>query len=65
MLYEVITLRLKRFLYTNFQIDLMPNCHVVDRYFEAAAPLGIKNDDEGLDYFISDKDEVEMSYNFV
>lgn len=55
-------LRVRRFLYTNFQIDLMPNCHVVDRYFEAAAPLGIKNDGEGLDYFIPEKDEVEVEW---
>lgn len=52
-------LRIKRLLYTNFQINLMPNCHVVDRYFEATSPLGIKNDEEGLDYYISEKDEVE------
>lgn len=55
-------LRIKRFLYTNFQINLMPNCHVVDRYFEAAAPLGIVNDHEGLDYYISDKDEIEIDW---
>ncbi|MCG8310484.1 MAG: glycosyltransferase family 9 protein [Cytophagales bacterium] len=55
-------LRVKRFLYTNFQINLMPNCHVVDRYFEAASPLGIKNDDRGLDYFIPEKDEVESGW---
>jgi ADP-heptose:LPS heptosyltransferase len=39
-------LRIKRLLFTNFQINFMPNCHVVDRYFDAAAPLGIKNDGE-------------------
>ncbi len=55
-------LRVKRFLFTNFQIDFMPNCHVVDRYFEAASPLSIKNDDKGLDYFIPEKDEVEMAW---
>jgi ADP-heptose:LPS heptosyltransferase len=55
-------LRIKRLLFTNFQIDLMPNCHVVDRYFDAAAPLGIKNDDRGLDYFIPYKDEVELDW---
>ncbi len=55
-------LRIKRFLYTNFQINLMPNCHVVDRYFEAASPLGLKNDGEGLDYFIPDKDEIELEW---
>lgn len=55
-------LRIKRLLYINFQINLMPNCHVVDRYFAAAAPLGIENDGEGLDYFIPEKDEVEMDW---
>jgi len=55
-------LRIKRLLYTNFQINFMPNCHVVDRYFDAASPLGIENDDEGLDYFIPEKDEVEMAW---
>ena len=55
-------LRIKRFLYTNFQLNLMPNCHVVDRYFEAASPLGIQNDEKGLDYIIPDKDEVELEW---
>ncbi|MCK5699722.1 MAG: glycosyltransferase family 9 protein [Cyclobacteriaceae bacterium] len=55
-------LRIKRLLYTNFQINFMPNCHVVDRYFDAASPLGIKNDDMGLDYFIPHKDEVELDW---
>ncbi|MCK5700331.1 MAG: glycosyltransferase family 9 protein [Cyclobacteriaceae bacterium] len=55
-------LRIKRFLYTNFQINFMPNCHVVDRYFDAASPLGIKNDGQGLDYFIPHKDEVELEW---
>jgi len=55
-------LRIKRLLFTNFQINFMPNCHVVDRYFDAAAPLGVTNDEKGLDYFIPDKDEVEMDW---
>lgn len=55
-------LRIKRFLFTNFQIDFMPNCHVVDRYFEAASPLGITNDGMGLDYYIPEKDEVESEW---
>lgn len=55
-------LRIKRLLFTNFQIDFMPNCHVVDRYFDATAPLGIENDGKGLDYFISEKDEVEIEW---
>jgi ADP-heptose:LPS heptosyltransferase len=52
----------QRFLYTKFQIDFMPNCHVVDRYMEAVAPLGVHNDDQGLDHFIPDRDEVELDW---
>jgi ADP-heptose:LPS heptosyltransferase len=55
-------LRIKRFLYTTFQINLMPNCHVVDRYFGATAPLGIENDGKGLDYYIPEKDIVEREW---
>ena len=52
----------QRFLLTKFQIDFMPNVHVVDRYFGAAAPLGIQNDGKGLDYFIPEKDEVPLEW---
>jgi ADP-heptose:LPS heptosyltransferase len=31
---------------------MMPDKSIVDRYFEAAQPLGIKNDGQGLDYFL-------------
>jgi ADP-heptose:LPS heptosyltransferase len=34
------------------RLMVMPPVHVVDRYFAAAAPLGVSNDGEGLDYFI-------------
>lgn len=53
---------IERFIYTKFQINLLPNVHVVDRYFGAAKPLGVVNDDKGLDYFIPEKDEVELEW---
>lgn len=34
------------------KINLLPERHIVDRYFEAVRPLGVTNDNEGLDYFI-------------
>jgi ADP-heptose:LPS heptosyltransferase len=36
----------------NFKINRMPHLHIVDRYFEAAGPLKITNDQKGLDFFI-------------
>lgn len=39
----------------------LPDIHIVQRYLEAAAPLGVKDDGKGLDYFISEKDSVDLS----
>jgi ADP-heptose:LPS heptosyltransferase len=44
-------LNVEKWLLVNFKINLLPGVHVVDRYFQAVAPLGVKNDGAGLDYF--------------
>ena len=49
-------LNLKKWLLVKFKIDLMPGIHIVDRYFMAAAPLGVVNDGKGLEYFIPTED---------
>lgn len=60
--YSFDKLNLQKFLAVNFkQINKLPNKHIVDRYFEAVAPLGIKNDGKGLDYFIDKNDAVDIS----
>lgn len=51
-------LNFRKFLLTRFRIDRMPERHVVDRYLEAAAMLGVVNDGKGLDYFISEDEKV-------
>jgi ADP-heptose:LPS heptosyltransferase len=51
--YTFKKLNIKKWLFTNFKINLLPKKHIVDRYFEGIKPLGIKNDNMGLDYFIS------------
>ncbi len=50
----------QKWLMVNFKIDRLPKMHIVDRYFEAVAPLGVKNDGKGLDYFIPEKDYVDL-----
>ena len=52
----------QKWLMVNFKINKLPNVHIVDRYFMATRPLGIINDNEGLDYFIPVKDEVENNW---
>lgn len=55
-------LNVEKWLMTNFKIDKLPNVHIVDRYMDTVAPLGVKMDNLGLDYFIPEKDVVELSW---
>lgn len=52
----------KKWLYVNLKINQLPAVHIVDRYLAAAAPLGVRNDSLGLDYFIPEQDEVPMEW---
>lgn len=57
-------LNFQKFIYTTFKINKLPEIHIVDRYLQTANVLGVKNDNEGLDYFIPKKDEVNITkYN--
>ena len=38
-------LNFKKWLLVNFKIDLLPDIHIVDRYFNALKTLGIENDE--------------------
>lgn len=60
--YAFKKLNWKKLLLVSLKIDLLPNVHVVDRYMGTVAPLGVTMDDEGLDYFIPEKDEVEPDW---
>jgi ADP-heptose:LPS heptosyltransferase len=55
-------LNVEKWLLVNLKINRLPNLHIVDRYLETVAHLGIKNDDLGLDYFIPDRDNVETEW---
>jgi len=45
-------LNLQKFLICSLKINILPDIHIVDRYFKAVEKLGIKNDGKGLDYYI-------------
>ncbi len=51
---------IQKWLFTNLKLDFLPQEHCVDRYMKTVEPLGVKNDNEGLDYFIPEKDEVDV-----
>ncbi len=43
---------------------LLPNKHIVFRYLDAAKPLGIKYDNQGLDFFITQENKVDIVLHF-
>ena len=51
----------QKWLLVNFKINRLPRVHIVQRYLAAAAPLGIKDDGFGLDYFIPAGQEVDLA----
>lgn len=60
--YTFNKLNIQKFLLTAFKINRLPNRHIVDRYMDTVKELGVKNDHDGLDYFIPEKDEVELNW---
>ncbi|OFY86291.1 MAG: glycosyl transferase [Bacteroidetes bacterium RIFCSPLOWO2_12_FULL_35_15] len=54
-------LNFKKWILVNFKINKMPALHIVDRYMQTVEKLGINNDNKGLDYFIPEKDEIQIT----
>ncbi len=50
----------EKWLMVNFKINRLPDKHIVDRYLETIKILEIENDGEGLDYFISEQDKIDL-----
>ena len=51
-------LNVEKWVLVNFKKDRLPKVHIVDRYLETVAHLGVKNDGQGLDLFIPPEQEV-------
>lgn len=56
--YSFNKLNIQKWLLVNLHINRLPQKHIVDRYFETVASLGVKNDGKGLDYFIAEPEKV-------
>ena len=54
-------LNLAKWLTVNLKMNILPDIHIVERYFKAIEPLEVINDGLGLDYFIPAGDEVEVA----
>jgi ADP-heptose:LPS heptosyltransferase len=54
----------QKWLLVHFKINRLPKEHIVDRYLAATCFLGVKNDGQGLDYFIPTSQEVDIPSTF-
>jgi ADP-heptose:LPS heptosyltransferase len=54
-------INVRKWLLTRFKINIMPDVHLVDRYFKATSDLAVVNDGRGLDYYIPPKDEFDLA----
>ncbi len=54
-------LNIQKWVYTNFKVNMLPPVHIVERSLDTVKSFGVKNDGEGLDYFIPVKDTIELT----
>lgn len=58
--FSVHKLNWLKWLYVTFKIDRMPDRHMVDRNLDTIKSFIDKQDDQGLDYFIPEKSEIDI-----
>lgn len=59
--FTIDKLSAQKFLLTKLKINVMPRIHITQRCLNTLAPLGIKDDGLGLDYFIPDEDCIDLN----
>jgi ADP-heptose:LPS heptosyltransferase len=59
--YSFRKLNIEKWLMVKFKINRLPDQHIVGRYLDTVRSFGVKNDLKGLDYFIPEKDELDIS----
>lgn len=62
--YSFPKLNWKKWMLVKLKRNSMPDKHVVDRYFEAVEPLGVKADGNPGEFFIPAADEIDMISEF-
>jgi ADP-heptose:LPS heptosyltransferase len=62
--YAFPKLNWKKLLLVKLKKNLLPNLHIVERYFMAVEKLGVVNDNLPSEFYISEKDEVNLLEKF-
>jgi ADP-heptose:LPS heptosyltransferase len=60
--YSFDKLNTQKWLLTRWKINAMPPVHIVDRYMATLRPFDVINDEQGLDYYIPYRDQVESEW---
>lgn len=55
-------LNYEKWLLCNFKINKLPEIHIVDRYLKSVERLNVKNDRQGLEYFIPEKEKINLNH---
>lgn len=53
-------LNIEKLIFVKLKWNVMPKVHIIDRYLETVAPFGVRNDGEGMDYFIPESSRVPL-----
>ncbi len=59
--YSFHKLNFRKWLLVKFKIDLLPNLHIVDRYFQTISKFRVTSDGKGLEYFIPQGKEFDWN----
>jgi ADP-heptose:LPS heptosyltransferase len=54
-------LNIEKFIFVKLKWNVMPKVHIIDRYMDTVRPFGVRNDGEGMDYFIAPHEETKLS----
>lgn len=54
-------LNIEKFIFVKLKWNVMPKVHIIDRYLETVKSFGVKNDGEGMDYFIPEDQQVPLT----
>lgn len=59
--FSVNKLNWRKWLFVNFKLNRLPDIHMVDRNLETIRSFIAEKDDSGLDYFIPEREEVNLA----
>lgn len=60
--YSFNKINFAKWLIVNFKINILPKKHIIDRYFEGLSKLKLRNDNQGLDFFIKENTQLPEKF---